>query len=219
MPSHPVHSDQLHRTRWRTLWLHPANDITAELEASLILLFHKAVAPATAKGNDMFRNTLIAAVIVLAASGITGAGEMEKLPNPLKNAKEGQWVTYIMMDGQAEQTQTLVKIEGTGDDRKLTMKIELKVDGQLQDTQEQTISYKDAVQEQQTAFDDNPDAKISPAKMEVKGAEVDGMVIEFAQEGMECKLFLSDAVPVVGIVKMEVKGMPGLMMELKDFGE
>lgn len=158
--------------------------------------------------------------ILLFASQIAFAANAP-LPNPLSTVREGQWVSYkvVLMGMEAEQRQSIVGVTGTGDDRILTMKVEILLDGQVVQSDEHKVTYQNAVAEQLRAFDDSPDTIVTATRVMVKDREVDGVRVDFVEDGLACKLFLSESVPVVGIVRMEIEGFDGPVMELLDFGE
>lgn len=162
---------------------------------------------------------ILFAGLFLVVAAAAPAADTSLLPNPLKDAKAGQWVSYkvMIMGVEAEQKQSIAKVTGEGDDRVFTMKVEILVDGTVMQSEETDLSYRDAVAEQLSAFDDQ-EADIQPTEVEIKGEVVKGVVVAFTQEDMNCKLFLSEYVPVAGIVKMEVEGLDEPVMELADFG-
>lgn len=166
----------------------------------------------------MQKRALLAAVLTLVAASTLCAADLGKIPTPMKRAKVGQWVVYKVMGGM-EQKQSITAIEGEGDARVVTVKMEMLMNGQPQMTQEQKIPLKDAVNSATSPWANSPDVKISEGKVAVKGKQVDGVIVEYSASGIASKLYMSDAVPVSGIVKMETTAMPEPLMEVVDFGE
>ena len=160
---------------------------------------------------------MCAAALMVAFSVMAGAADFDKIPDPTKNMKEGQWVSYNAMGGMTQKT-TITKMEGSGDDASITMKIEMSQGGNAMPAQEQTISLKDSKAMQQEAWKNSPDMKITEEKVTIGGKTYDAVVIEATNQGVSTKIFMSEEIPVTGILKMEVSGMPGPMMELAEFG-
>ncbi len=165
----------------------------------------------------MFKKVLYAAVLVLAVSAVSQAADFSKIPTPITKAKVGQWVTYNSMGG-IQQKQSIIAIEGAGDDQVVTIKLEMMMNGQVMQSQEQKVGIKEAKDVANSPWSQDPNIKITEAKVSVKGKDVDGVIVEFTQAGATSKLYLSNAVPIHGIVKMEVTGAPAPIMELVDFG-
>ena len=169
----------------------------------------------------MFR--AIAAILVSAAiaCGAGMAGESRELPNPLENAKAGQWVQVRMqtMFGPMEQKQTVLGVQGEGDERVVTLKAEYIDDGEVVDSKEDSISINMAREEQNEVLRNAAEVEYTDVKVDLKGESVDATRVTFTQEGERYTLYLCDRVPVVGMIRLEVEGMeePGLMVV--DFGE
>lgn len=162
-------------------------------------------------------------MVLLLALACVGANALDStaLPNPLKNVKEGQWVVYkvLLMGIEAEQKQSIVAIEGEGEERVLTMKIDVLMDGEVVQSDEQKVTYSEAVREMLGSFDDAKDAVFTAVKAQVGEREIDAVQVDFTEDGVKCLLQLSESVPIVGIVKMEIEGFDGTVMEVVDFGE
>lgn len=170
----------------------------------------------------MFKRIAFAAALVLALAGVSGAADFDKIPDVTKNAKAGQWVSYkneMAGMGVMEQKQTITAVEGDGEDKVITIKTEMSMGGQSMPAQEQKIPLKGAKEAQMEAWKNNPGVKVSETKVTANGKEYDAVLIEYADQGGETKLYMSAKVPVTGIIKLEVGGMPGPVMELADFGE
>jgi hypothetical protein len=155
-----------------------------------------------------------------AAAG-DGAALAATLPNSLKNARAGQWVRYRIntLFGAADQKQTLLRIDGEGDDRVLTIKSEMSIDDEIVDERTDSITYRQAVEEQEKALDEAEGIRIENASIDFRGTPMDAARVDFVQDGNACVLYLSEKVPLVGMIRMTVEGEEGPSMELLDFGE
>jgi len=165
---------------------------------------------------------LALAMAVFSLSAAAGdAAATSTLPNPLKNAKAGQWVHYRMntLFGTADQKQTLVGIEGEGDDRVLSIKSEMTIDDEIVDERTDAITYRAAMDEQERALSEAENVQITTTTADFKGAKMNAVQMDFVQEGKRCVLILSEDVPLIGMIRMEVEGQEEPAMELLDFGE
>lgn len=168
----------------------------------------------------MFKKVLCILFIAAAFAGAARAEDVT-LPNPLKNVKTGQWIKLRMFTlfGYAEQVQRVVNIQGEGDERVITVNTEVNVDGEVVNSEETSIAYQQAVDEQMTAFDDAEDVKYSNITTTVNGKQMSAVQIDFVQDGQKCTLVLSEEVPLTGMIRIEIDGMDEPAMELLDFGE
>lgn len=163
----------------------------------------------------MLKNVFLVVTAAVVTAGMSLAADMSKIPQPLSKAKVGQFAAYNTMGG-GEQKQSITAIEGTGDDQVITIKMEITAGGQSQSI-EQKIPLKNAKEQQAAAWAASPDIKVTEGKVTVKGKEVSAVIIEFAQQGATSKIYMSDEIPVTGIVKMEMVGMPAPVMEITDY--
>lgn len=149
------------------------------------------------------------------------AGETAEIPNPLRNVKPGQWVQYRIntLFGLAEQKQTVVSIQGEGDERLLTIKSEMSIDGEVVDEQEETVTYKAALREQEESLKDAEKVEIFAVQTDVKGEQIPAVRVDFTQDGQSCHLYMSERIPLVGMIRLLIDGMDDPAMELIDFGE
>lgn len=168
----------------------------------------------------MHRRLLVAALLLVSALSAAAA---DALPNPLKNIKVGQWVEYRIYtpDGDITRKQTLTAIDGEGDDRVLTFKISLHFEGEPLDEGEQQITYGAAVKEQEDSMNGADGVTVTKVKtaMPGSGEEIDAVLVTFVQEDTRFSLYMSEDIPIVGMVKMMVDGMEEPAMELIGFGE
>lgn len=161
-------------------------------------------------------------LLFLAASPAAAADDdVAAMPTPLKNAVAGQWVQYRVntLFGSVDQKQTLVDIQGDGDDRVLTIKTEISVDEELMDERTDSVTLGQALKEQEDALAEAQNLSARAVSIEFKGRKLDAVEIRYTQDGEQCVLHLSNDVPIVGLITMEVEGMSEPAMELLDFGE
>ena len=165
---------------------------------------------------------LFMAVCALPAAAADTALEVP-LPNPLQSAKAGQWVQYRIttLFGSAEQKQTILSIDGdeNDDERVLTIKSEMIIDGEVVDERTDAITYKQALQEQANALEESQDVKTRLATVDFNGQKLEAVEVDFVQQGKHCLLYLSEKVPVVGMISMTVDNEDGPAMQLIDYGD
>lgn len=161
------------------------------------------------------------ALAVIFWFGAAAAAETATLPNPLRTAHPGQWVRYRIntLFGHAEQKQTLLKIDGEGDDRIFTIKSEMIIDNEPVDERTDSITYEQALAEQESALEDASGISMKSEVSELNGTKFESLRIEFHQDGKKCRLILSDSIPLVGMVRLEIEGTDDPVMELLDFGQ
>ena len=169
----------------------------------------------------MRKFAVVVALCMTVASGCALAGEKVEMPNPLKNLKAGQWVHYRIntLFGIAEQKQTVVSVQGEGDDRLITIKSEMSIDGEVVDEQEDTVTFKAALQEQEESLNEAENVEYFAVQTDVKGEQIPAVRVDFTQDGQTCHLYMSERIPLVGMIRLLVDGMDEPAMELLDFGE
>lgn len=166
----------------------------------------------------MLKKIVVAAMFVLMSLNASFAADFSKIPDATKNAKVGQWVAYNAMGGMT-QKQTITKIEGEGDDRVLTIKMEVMMGENVVQESEMQISLRESKAQQEAAIKADPDFKISDVKVNAAGKEIDAVLIESTTGGITTKMYMSEKIPVGGIVKVESSAMPQPLMEVKEYGE
>lgn len=166
----------------------------------------------------MFRKFVTAAALLFFVTCVAQAADFSKIPDTTKNIKKGQWVTYKTMGG-GTQKQTITEVTGSGDDREITFSIEINMGGMALPAQEQKISVKDSKAAQQEAWKQAPNTTITEGKTNANGKDYDVVIVETVQDGSGVKIYMSEQVPVTGIVKMEIAGMPEPIMVVDSFGE
>ncbi|MDL2207643.1 hypothetical protein LJB82_02855 [Desulfovibrio sp. OttesenSCG-928-M16] len=142
-----------------------------------------------------------------------------QLPNPLKNIRVGQWASYpVSWEGsEGMQKDTLVGIEGEGDGRILKTTREIIVGGKVVNSEERTFTYSEAVADMRSLFDEAGDTTISPVKLDVNGKELDCILVNFTDGSTKCKLYLSEEIPLTGIVRFEVEGLDKPVMAVAGY--
>lgn len=164
----------------------------------------------------MLKKFVLTAAFVVAACSLIQAADYSKLPKPLDNAKVGQWVHYKIMGGM-EQKQSITAIEGDGDDRVITLTIEIMQNGAVVQSQETKLNLKEAKAQEEAARASTPDVTIVEETITVNGKSYDAVVVEGEANGMKSRIYMSEKIPVSGMLKMDAGGMA--MLELVDFGE
>lgn len=166
----------------------------------------------------MLKRIALTAMFVVCACGLAQAADFSSIPNPLKNVKADQWVSYTAMGG-VEQKQTVTKVEGEGDDRVVTINMEFLMNGNVMQAQETKISLKDANAEQEAAWKADPNIKVSEVTVNAAGKDIKATLIETTEQGITTKLYLSEEIPVSGIVKMESSALTEPLMVVKDYSK
>lgn len=165
----------------------------------------------------MIKKFLMGAALVLAVACVAQAADFSKIPDASKNMKVGQWVKYSIMGG-TEQVQKVTAIEGSGDERVITLSIETSMGGNVVSKDEQQVNLRESKEAETKAREENPDIEITEEKVTVGGKSFDAIVLTANIQGTTTKTYMSHDVPVTGLLKMEIAGL-GTMMELVDFGE
>lgn len=168
-----------------------------------------------------FRQCLAAAIFALALAPAALAADIDDLPNPLATVRVGQWLEYRHNTafGSAEQRQKITAVVGEGDDKVITTESVMTMDGEVVDEREESITYGAAMEQQRESLKGVEGLAISPTSIEVKDKTVNGVRVDFTQDEMRFSLYLSDTVPITGVVRMEVEGAEEPVLELIDFGE
>ncbi|MCC8189959.1 MAG: hypothetical protein LIP77_04870 [Planctomycetes bacterium] len=164
----------------------------------------------------MLKRMLIFAAVVVAVVSLAPAADFTQLPQPLDNAKVGQWVSYTVMGG-SEQKQSITGIEGSGDEMTIIMTIESIMGGHVLQSQEMPVNLAEAKEMEQALRADNPDVVIREETVTVNGKSYDALVVEVDTPNGTTKTYMSHEIPVTGLLKAEMGDM--VMMELSGYGE
>ena len=147
---------------------------------------------------------LVAAFIVM-VSGLGQVARAEEAPNCLKDVKAGEWVLYKLQGGmKMKQTVTAVT------DKEVTLSTQVMMNDKAMGPAQETRIPREAGEDKKKEEGVKP--KISSATVKVKGKEIKCVVIEVKN----AKTYLSNEIPVTGMVKSEADGK--VAMELVDFG-
>lgn len=165
----------------------------------------------------MLKRMAVAALFAAFVTGLSLGLDLSEIPNAFDNIKAGQWVTYKIMGG-GTQKQSVVKAEGKGRDAKFTVKYESPgLEGMP--TQEQEFTAAKILGDLENGLKNATDVKMSKTKITVNGKEYDVTMVESDEGGMKTKAYLSNVIPVTALVKMEMEGLDGPLMELLEYGE
>ena len=159
------------------------------------------------------------AVTALACPALSA--DRPDLPSSLARLKEGQWVLMrVTADfGNAELKHTVLSITDTGDDKVINIRTEMSMDGELVDSRDDNITLSRLQEDQDEALNSMDFVSVLPTQVELKGVTVDAVEAEFVNEGKKCRFILTDKVPLIAMVRMEVENEEEPMRELIDFGE
>lgn len=124
----------------------------------------------------------------------------------LERAKPGQWVLYKMQNDMAMK-QSIVKVDG----KKITIKNEMWIKGQALPTNETPIDIEKKVETNEKS------TKTEKARTEEGELTINGHVLKcrIVTQG-QVKTWISDDVPVTGIVRQEMNGK--LTLEVQGYG-
>lgn len=169
----------------------------------------------------LFRFAGAMLLCVLSFGGAVFSADLDALPNPLTSMRVGQWVRYrhVSFLMEVEETRTVVGMDGEGDERVIRIESVTTMDGEVVDERVESATYAQALAEQRRSLEDAVDAAVQPVELEIKGATVDGVRVDFTQDGSRYSLYMSERIPVTGVLRMEVEGEEGPVLELLDFGE
>ena len=159
-------------------------------------------------------------LFLAAASGVRAAEpDLSLLPNPVKNAKIGQWAKYLYM-ANVDNTHTIIDIKGAGDSKTIVVEETVSVG-------ETTIQSEIREFTAQTMRDNMAEflgvaaaATITETKVMVKDKEVDGVVMVVTMEdGNSTRHFFSETVPITGMVRVDTEDGSTPILELLDYGQ
>jgi hypothetical protein len=141
---------------------------------------------------------LSAALLALAAGSVYAAD----LPNPFKDPKVGDWVVHQIRDN-AKTKQTIVSLS----DKQVVIEIETYLDGKIVNTQ---TRENERIYEPSLGMlgikEGGPEPKITKETLTIKGKKLECTVIEQVKDGTTAKTWISEDIPVNGLVKVEVSG-------------
>lgn len=163
----------------------------------------------------------LAAGSVAAANPAARAADAPELPNPLRRLRAGQWALYRVntLFGAAEQKQTVTAVSGEGDGRIVTIKTEIRLDDEVVDEREEASTYGKLLSDQTAALDDAENPSAEHCETEAGGATVAATAVRYTQDGKQYTLFLSEEIPLSGVIRLVEEGTEEPVVELIDFGE
>jgi len=163
----------------------------------------------------MRRKAAIVLAIVTALAVSAAAFDPKELPNPLANAKVGDWALYDM-SGRFQMRYTVVAVS----DASITLKMETYANGESVFSREMEFPLggdaPPAVPGMKEMPEDPPEPKYSKDKVTIDGKTLDCTLMEVTFDGKTTKTWISGDIPVQGLVKVESEGAP--MMTLLDWG-
>jgi hypothetical protein len=166
------------------------------------------------------RVSVLLACMLIASAAVRGE-DAPALPNPLRNVRAGQWARYRVntLFGTAEQRQTVVAVSGNGDEAVITIRTEMSLDGEIVDEREEAATYAKLLAEQAAALDGTENQSVSEREIPVAGASIPAVAVRYTQDGEEYTLFLSEDIPLAGVIRLVREGSGEPVVELIDYGE
>lgn len=149
----------------------------------------------------------IVAVLCLGAGA--WAVDEKDLPNCIKDAKVGEWV-LVEMQGGMQQRQTVIKVTK----KEVTVKFETIMKGKVINSIETKIPLE--TKQKPDEKKKGPKPKITKEKVKVKDQEIECFGIEIETKAGTSKSYISNDIPVMGLVKSEFKGK--VMQKVVDYG-
>ncbi len=149
---------------------------------------------------------VLAAMLVLPFTGLAG----DLPPNPIKDAKVGEWVLYQMM-GPMQQKQTVTAVHKDA----VTVKIDIIMNGKVVSTVSNKIRFDQ--KGPGAPPQGSPKFKMGKATVQVKGHSLDCITTEVKAQGKTIVTYISPDIPVFGVVQTNMNGQP--LMKLLDWGK
>lgn len=142
---------------------------------------------------------LLAAALVFCLASAS-AGEGAVIPNSLHDARVGEWTLYKTQNGYT-QKHTVVKVDGTGPSAAVAVRIDNIYNGEVVDSHE--VYHEAGGVNHPIKLPEGRDAKIevSTKDVTVKGKTIRATVVELERDDDEMEWYLSDEVPVFGMIK------------------
>ncbi len=156
---------------------------------------------------------IFALVLIMAVSAVSALD----LPNPYKNAKEGDWVVHEMKGGM-QMRQTVVAVSPDT----VTIEIQTIMNGNV--VHKQTMDQERNSKPDLKALgvkEGGPEPKISEDTLTIKGKKIKCTLIVTEKDDITTKIWLSEEIPVNGLVKTEMTGKEAAMsgvMVVTDWG-
>ncbi len=145
------------------------------------------------------RTILLSLLLIALAAGTALAAD---LPNPFKDPRAGDWVVHDMR-GQSKMRQTIISVSETT----VIVEIETSMDGKIVNTQ---TRENERIHEPSLGMlgikKGGPEPKITKETLTINGKKLECTVIEQEKDGMTAKTWISEDIPVNGLVKVEMSG-------------
>lgn len=157
----------------------------------------------------------VAALTIVAFGFAVGA---EQIPNSMYNAKVGEWALYNVPGGY-QQKQTVAKVEGSGTDAQVTVRIDNIYNNQVVQTQEMVVPA--GPQYHGGSPEDGASISIGTENVTVKGRSLPATVVTVTSEGDVSKTYLSMDVPLFGLIRIvnSGDGQEETAFDLVDYGD
>ncbi len=127
--------------------------------------------------------------------------ETAKIPNSLADAKVGEWVVYKLPEGFT-QKHMVVERTGNGPDATITIRITDMLDGKVTNTREIEEVAGEAMAPMPPPKDEGATAAIREGDAEVRGKEVDAIIVDVKKGGALLRSwYLVPEIPVYGLFK------------------
>ncbi len=161
------------------------------------------------------RTSMVVVVAAILSASVAFAAEA-KLPNPLHDAKPGEWALFEIPGGYT-QKQTIVSRQGSGPEAEIKIRIDNIYNGEVVNSQEVT---EVAGEESFELPEPESDVVLSVTEetIALKGKDVPVTVITATEsDGSATSWYISPVVPVYGLVKQVADDE--VEINLVDFGE
>lgn len=167
----------------------------------------------------MLKRMFPAFLVAFVFCGLAQAVDVKELPNPLQHLKVGQWVTYRLLD-DVEQRQTVMSVTEIDGDTEFVVKYEtLDAAVDIPD-----MTEKHSVRQLTEAFLERLEESsvvMNRTRVTAGDDEYDVIMVEMTdEEDGVLRIYLSERVPITGLVKMEDDDEEdGVILEILGFGE
>ena len=153
----------------------------------------------------MKKISLFAGLIVTLIAATTATAE-EKIPDCMSDVKAGEWVIYEL-PSRIQQKHSVKQVE----EGVATIEMQMIMNGQVISTMEEKVVISD-MKDKSAPYS----PKIYKGEANVKDSKIDCTVIEATVEGKVSKTYMSNQIPVMGIIASEYNGVQA--MTLIDYG-
>jgi len=153
----------------------------------------------------MRKISLLMGLVLTVIAASTAIAE-EKVPDCMSDVKAGEWVIYEL-PGRIQQKHSVTDVtEGVA-----TIEMQMLMNGQVLSTMEEKVVISD-MKDKSAPFS----PKIYKGEADVKDGKMNCTVVEAEVEGRVSKTYMSNKIPVMGIIAAEYDGVQA--MTLVDYG-